>query len=297
MGYTIPEEYRPKTYSGALPGGAATAQWFGTAAFRMKYKDTTLLVDPNVTRPGIFRIAFLKLYVNEALCRETFPEADHILVGHSHCDHLMDAPAIARDTGAVVHGSASTAAVCRGAGLDEKQIHEFTPREPFACGAFRVTFIPSEHGRALFGRVPFPGEIDGTPKPPLKTKDYKSGPTSMMLIEAGSLRMLHAGSAALIDHELAAIGPVHTLFLGLAGRKGTPDFLCRITGPLQPRVIIGHHFDNFFLPLRKGMKFNQGVNLPGFIEDAKQACPDARIILPAFFDTIAFDADSGELLD
>ena len=69
MGYTIPEEYRPKTYSGALPESAATAQWFGTAAFRMKYKDTTLLVDPNVTRPGLFRIAFLKLYVNEALCR------------------------------------------------------------------------------------------------------------------------------------------------------------------------------------------------------------------------------------
>jgi L-ascorbate metabolism protein UlaG (beta-lactamase superfamily) len=209
----------------------------------------------------------------------------------------MDVPTIARHTGAVVHGSASTTAVCRGAGLNAKQIHEFIPREPFAYGAFRVTFIPSEHGKAFFGRVPYPGDIEGEPRAPYKTKQLKSGPTSMMLIEAGNLRMLHAGSAALVDEELALIGPVQVLMPGLAGRKGTPDFLCRMTAPIQPRVIIGHHFDNFFLPWSKGMKFNHGVNLQGFIEDAKQACPDARILLPTFFDTMAFDAESGELLD
>ena len=296
MIYEPPQEYRPPELPRALPHTAVTVQWFGTAAFRVIYKNTTLLIDPYVSRPGMFRVGFLNLYCDGELCREHFPAADHIIIGHSHCDHLLDVPEIARYTGAVVHGSSSTVAVCRGEGLPPRQINEFVPNEPIPCGDLTATFVPSLHGKAVLNRIPYPGDIEGTPAPPLKCRDYKHGAVSGMLVQAGELRMMHLGSAALIDDELSKAGPVDVLMVGLAGRRGTPDFFPRLNKCLSPRFIVGHHYDNFFKPLDQAMTLNQGVNIESFFEEVRAAFPDARVILPAFLDTIAMDAATRDLI-
>jgi L-ascorbate metabolism protein UlaG (beta-lactamase superfamily) len=291
--YTIPEKYRMGALPGGAPHGALTLQWFGTAAFRLTFKDTVLLIDPYVTRAGLFRIMFLRLFVNEALCRELFPRADHIIVGHSHCDHVLDVPHIARETGAVVHGSTSTAAVCRGADLPDPQIHEADTWRPYEIGDFRVTFVPSKHSKVVLNRVPYPGHITGAPRPPLKTRDYKHGDTYMLLVEAGGMRILHLGSADFHDEELERVGPVDIFLMGLAGRGSTENFMPRVMAHTRPRYLIPQHFDNFFSPFRKGLKLNHGVALDSFFEEAAQVCPDSQIIMPDILDGAAFDPQTG----
>jgi len=287
--YNIPDQYRMGALPDNSPHDALTLQWFGTAAFRLTYKDTILLIDPYVTRAGLFRIAFLRLYVNENLCRELFPRANHIIVGHSHCDHLLDVPCIALETSAVVHGSSSTAAVCRGADLPDPQIHQVGTWEPYDIGDFRVTFVPSKHSKVVMNRIPYPGDITGAPKPPLKTRDYKHGDTYVLVIEAGDLRMMHMGSADFFDEELERVGPIDIFLMGLAGRGSTENFMQRVTAHTKPRIIVPQHFDNFFSPFHKGLLLNHGVDPDGFFADAKQHCPDADIIMPDILDGAAFD--------
>lgn len=296
MGYTIPEQYRVGEAPGKTPETAVTIEWFGTAAFRISAGGTTLLIDPFVTRCGLLRMLFSRLRTNEKLCAELFPRADHILVGHSHYDHLMDVPAVARTTGATVHGSPSTAAVLRGAGADEAKISVVEPGRAVECGAFRVTFIPGLHGKVAAGRVPLTGEITGAPAPPLRSTHYRVGGVFCFLIETGGFRIMQMSSSDLIDDEMAKVGPVDALMVCLAGRKYTPDFMRRLNGHLKPRFVIPHHYDNFFRPLRSEMKLVPGVNMEGFFAETAAECPRARVLMPEMMKRVAFDASTRELV-
>src|SRR5436190_7473841 len=72
-------------------------RWLGTAGFRFDYEGHTLLVDPYVTRVPFGR--FVRRSVSPpdpaAIARHA-ERADAILIGHTHFDHALDAPAIAR---------------------------------------------------------------------------------------------------------------------------------------------------------------------------------------------------------
>ncbi len=44
------------------------------------------------------------------------------------------------------------------------------------------------------------------------------------------------------------------------------------------------------------MRLVPGVGMEEFISGAASACPGARILMPAFFEKLAFDVKTGELL-
>ena len=68
-----------------------------------------------------------------------------VIAVHSHYDHAMDSPEVARRTGALLVGSESTANIGRGAELPEEQIRVIVPGEPMVFGGFTVTAIRSQH--------------------------------------------------------------------------------------------------------------------------------------------------------
>jgi L-ascorbate metabolism protein UlaG (beta-lactamase superfamily) len=93
--------------SESLPIGL-TATWLGTAGFRFDYQGHTLLIDPYVTRIPIGRFLRRKVTRPDATAIARWTErADAILVGHTHFDHALDAPAIAKHSGCKVYGSRS----------------------------------------------------------------------------------------------------------------------------------------------------------------------------------------------
>ena len=292
----ILQMYCPKLPPDDLPGTALKMHWTGTAGFVIEYKGTTLVIDPFVTRCGMFRLLFLRMPVNEALCEEVFPKADYIAIGHSHYDHVADLPVVARNTGAPVYGSKSTAAALRGGGIDEAQIKEVEPWTPYELGPMKVTFVPSVHGLILFGKVPYDGVIEGAPKPPLRASHYKAGATYGILIEADGFRFAHFGSANMIDEELEKMGKVDMLLLGISGRQKTENYLERMTRHTRPNYIFAHHYDNFFKPLRGGRNVFRGVHLPQFIEEYENTCPNVRLLMPDFFQPVVFDTQTKRLL-
>src|SRR5262245_1215956 len=125
----------------AASGGAARSvsiRWFGTAGFELVYGGTTILIDPYLSRVSLAKFLFAPLRPDESLIGRVIERADAIFVGHSHFDHVLDVPLIARRTGAHVYGSLSTVSLLRASSVAEGQIHERRGGEVIEVGPFRA---------------------------------------------------------------------------------------------------------------------------------------------------------------
>ena len=290
-------ELRPS--GGSAAGAAVKIEWLGTADHIVRTRATTLLIDPFLSRPGFARLLFGRL---RPLARDEghLPtRVDAILCGHSHFDHLLDAPEIARRTGAVLVDSASTCAFGRATGLPEAQLCEVPPEgRTLRIGDCELRFVPSLHGRLLLGRVPFPGVVAAPPTLPARMWHYRMGGAYGVLIKAPGATIYHNGSADLIDAELEGVR-ADVLLVGLAGRKATRDYLGRLTAALQPGLIVPTHHDSFFAPLSRGVHLLPGIDLDGFTSEARRVAPGATIVTPDYFESLAVpagDARGAQLL-
>ena len=157
--FDSPAALRPAGTLRAGPGTLAI-RWLGTAGHRLEWAGRRLLLDPFVSRPRLSRLLGpLRSDAHEV--ERWAPEADAIVCGHAHFDHLLDAPAIARRTGAVVLGSPSTARVAIGHGVEPARIRTSGQAGLLTnVGAFEVELVPSVHAKVFLGqRVIFPGFI------------------------------------------------------------------------------------------------------------------------------------------
>ncbi len=298
MGIDTLKRYAVEGYKGKVTSDMVTIEWLANAGFRFEHKGKILMIDPFVTRPGMLRTLLMKLPINKALCAELFPRADYLIAGHSHYDHLQDIPEIAVKTGAEVYGSQSTANVCLGYGIAKEKLRVVEFWKKTQIGPFTATFIPSPHGKALMGRVPVPGTIDGIPSYPMKMTDYKLGQVFSIILEIGKLRILETNSADLIDAEIEKVGKVDILLLCLAGRAKTPDYVKRLVTPLKPSIVIPHHYDNFFSGFNKPMRPVPGIDLPNFVDEAEKIIipSGAKVLCPEKLEKIAFDINTAGLV-
>jgi hypothetical protein len=97
------------------------------------------------------------------------------------------------------------------------------------------------------------------------------------------------------------------LLVGLAGRRATRDYLARLCDALAPKLIIPTHHDAFFAPLGPpgaargaersgtmdgGLRLLPGIDLDGFVAEARAHAPAARIITPDYDEPIAVPTDA-----
>jgi L-ascorbate metabolism protein UlaG (beta-lactamase superfamily) len=175
IGLKTPDERWYTTGPETVPGQPDQLQvtYLGTAGFVLKNAQRTVVVDPYVSRPGPAAL-LSPLVPDTALIRDTLPEADDVLVGHAHYDHILDAPDLCKQTGARLIGSRSTIMVGRAAGLPEAQLRATDGHEDIASGPWTLRGLPSRHGK-VFGRIPFPGDILSPPAWPPRMAELKHG--------------------------------------------------------------------------------------------------------------------------
>jgi L-ascorbate metabolism protein UlaG (beta-lactamase superfamily) len=286
------EELRPRATSGR--GASLLVRWMGTAAHTVESETTRVAIDPFVTRPGFRQVIAGALPPNEREVLDRFgTRLDAILCGHSHYDHLLDAPLLARAAGAKLVGSRTTCAFGRAAGVPESQLVEI-PAEgaEVRIGDLSVRFLPSVHGRIFFGRVPFPGEVTHAPSLPARAPSYRMGGAYGILVRAqDGASVYHNGSADLVDAALAG-ERADVVLLGLAGRQATRDYIERITRALEPKVVVPTHHDAFFAPLEWGVHLLPNVDLDGFVAEVHRFAPRARVVTPGFGEALAIPASS-----
>jgi L-ascorbate metabolism protein UlaG (beta-lactamase superfamily) len=107
-----------------------------------------------------------------------------------------------------------------------------------------------------------------------------------ILVEAAGLRLYHNGSADLIDAALAGTH-ADVLLVGLAGRRATPKYLERLCCALAPKLIVPTHHDAFFAPLDGGVHLLPGIDLDGFVAEARAHAPSATIVTPDYDEILA----------
>ncbi len=255
-----------------------TIAWLGTAAHVISTKTTTVLIDPYVSRHDLRTLATRTIAPDEdAIARWIPKKVDAILCGHSHFDHLLDAPRIAVKTGAKLIGSQTTCSFARASGVSESQL-VVVPKNgaSIKVGDIDIRFVPSLHGKIAFGRVPAPGEVLSPPRLPVRAWEYKMGGAFGIVMNAAGVRIYHNGSADLIDAEIAG-EKVDVLIAGLAGRQATRDYLKRLLDLLEPELVIPTHHDAFFAPLERGLRLLPGIDIDGFVSEVRAHAPRARI--------------------
>lgn len=271
--------WRPEVFGKSGGDRSVRVRWLGTAGFAIEHAGHVVLLDPYVTRASLARCAFGGLQPDLAAVAKHTPRADAIILGHTHFDHALDAPAIARRTGARVFGSRSAAALCLAAGVDATRIEVVDPaagpveRE---AGPFKLRFVPSAHSRFLLGRVPFPGEIADCTDVPTRVEGYRCGAVFGVEVHVAGRTLYHMGSAELVDAHVD-VRHVDLLLLCVAGwtsSRGLPERVC---GRLSPGAILLSHWDDFLRPIDVGARPLPALHLPRLVERLTRAADGAKV--------------------
>jgi L-ascorbate metabolism protein UlaG (beta-lactamase superfamily) len=235
--------------------GPFAVTFLGVSSVLVDDGETAVLTDGFFSRPSMGKVLLGRLASDDARIDAVLRRAgiDRLAVVapvHTHFDHAMDSPAVVRRTGAVLAGGTSTANIGRGAGLAEDRIRTITPGEPQRFGAFRLTWLESEH-------CPpdrYPGTIDAPVVPPARVGAYRCGEAWSILVEHDSGRSaLVQGSAGFRTGALAGrrtdVAYLGVGQLGLQDRDYLRTYWAETVEATRAREVVLLHWDDFFRPL------------------------------------------------
>lgn len=232
----------------------------GTSTILLDDGADQILVDGFFSRPGPLTVLFGRLRPNEEAIGRAMNRAGigdrlgAVLVAHSHYDHVLDAPVIARRTGAMLVGSQSTAYVGRGGGVPERQIDVAGHGDTRDFGHFKITLFGSVH--SLPDR--YPGVIEAELTPPARVSRYREGGSLSFLIEHRGLAILvHPGANFCAGLYRGVRADVVFLAIGQLGTEDEPfaeDYWREVVQETGARLVIPIHWDNFTRSLERGLR-------------------------------------------
>jgi L-ascorbate metabolism protein UlaG (beta-lactamase superfamily) len=195
---------------------AVEVRWLGHAAFELKIGGSTVLIDPFLTGNPL------------APCTAEELEADFILISHGHGDHIGDAPAIARRTGAMVVANCEIAQWFQNT-QEVKSVHTLNTGGGVQLPFGRVELTPALHSS------------------PLPDGSYGGEPNGILILPKEGKIIYHAGDTAPflemqliggrgIDLAMLPIGDYFTM---------GPTVSLQAIEMLKPKAVIPMHYNTF----------------------------------------------------
>ncbi len=266
------------------PPRPVSIAYLGVAGWVIADDAHTLLADPYFSRVHVDDGAADLTPDLPAIARYAPPHADVILVSHSHYDHLLDAPTIAKSTGATIVGTASTVNVARASGVSRVVLVH--GGESLAFGPFSVKPIRALH--SITGQAP--ANIPAGVTVPMTADAFAEGGTLQYLIGVEGRTILFIGTANFIESELEGLRPdVAIIAVGL--REKVPDYSCRIMRALgQPGLVLANHFDAHRKPLgpeQMNIGDESRADLAHFADEVHSCSPQTKVVIPTHFEPIA----------
>ncbi len=295
-----------------IPPGAVTVRFSGTSTLLFSDGETRWMVDGWFSRPGPFSLLFGEVApdpgeIERGLAANEVTQLAAVFPVHSHYDHAMDAPEVARRTGALLLGSESTANIGRGWGLPESRIRVVSDRVPIRLGQFVITPIISRHFEfpdpAMRERALGDPLITEPLVPPVSAFDYKLGQPYVLHVSHPRGSWLIVGSAGYETGGLAGL-QADTVFLGIGGlgsqtAQYREAFWRETVGRVNPERVIPIHYDSLTAPLEGPFRgpLNAEAFLAGglqetrdFLEQKAADNPDLQFkTLPRFDEVVLFE--------
>ncbi len=240
-----------------VAAGSVTVRFTGSTTLLFDDGETSWMTDGWFSRPTFLEIITQRVEpdlsaISRGLKANEVDKLDAVIPLHSHYDHAMDSPEVARRTGAKLYGSESTANIARGWGLDEGRIEIFINKKPIVVGAFIITPIESNHFQFVDPEIAKTAldlpTIDSPLIPPAPITNYRVGKTYVLHVEHPLGSFAIVGSAGFIEGGLKGF-KADVLFLGV-GSLGEQSVDYRqkyweeTVGRLEPSTVIPIHYDS-----------------------------------------------------
>lgn len=269
----------------AKAGQSLTVTWFGVTTLLIDDGVTQILIDGYFSRPSLLDLALERpiapdlTAIKSMLGRFQIDRLGAVIPVHSHFDHALDSAEVAKQTGAQLMGSDTTAQIAAGSHLSISQIKVIETETIYPVGAFEVTFYPSQHA-PLASNSAISGTVAAPLTLPAPYTAWKLGQAYTLIITHPKGRMLIQGSAGFVPDALAAI-KVDAVFLGTGGlpnlsRAHQLAYLDEMVTQRQPKRVYTIHHDDLFGDLGS---VEQNNLMPTF--DQTQAFELGQQVLPA----------------
>jgi L-ascorbate metabolism protein UlaG (beta-lactamase superfamily) len=252
-------------------GTSLRATFMGVTTILLDDGETAIMTDGYFSRPDLTTLILGKIEpdqarITHALNRAGVTKLAAVLTAHSHHDHAMDSPEVARRTKALLIGSESTANIAQGQNFPEDRIRLISGGETFTFGRFRITVIKSPHSPCGL----FMGDITKLVHPPAKVWAYKEGGNYSFLIEHDEARILIHPSANYDPGFLNNVrADVVFLGIGILGKQSDQfarDYWREVVHATGARVVIPVHWDDFTRPLDEPLH-----PMPPLLDDVDRA--------------------------
>lgn len=272
----------------AAPKSPITLTYLGVAGWSISDGAHTVLVDPYFSRPSFAEGAAIRTdpaAVDAALAARRLPaRADVILIGHSHVDHVLDAPTVALRTGASIIGTNSTTNYGRAAGVPDAQLISAKGGEDYAFEGFSIRVLPGLHS-ALddkhftgWGQVIAPGTL------PTTMDGFSEGGTLNYLVRLGGHQVLIIGSANFIEREVDGLRP-DVAIVATGARQEIYDYSCRLLrGIGHPPILFTNHFDAWKQPAGTPLSADTTADLADFTKEVQACSPSTKVTVPRAFE-------------
>ena len=277
--------------------------YLGNAGWQISDGKVVILVDPNLSQ-------FRKNAPTEQMAEDDslaqpdpesidahIKQANYILITHAHEDHMLDAPYIAKKTGATIIGTESAARIARASGVGDS----FNPQhveikkiktqpfivvrggEDFQFEGFSLEVIPSLH-TALFDKRYNNGFwADSVPpnlEAPLHESDYNEGGTLVYLLRMAGHQIFIMGSMNYIERNITGLRPDIAILGAGLDRKQIYHYTDRLMHALgDPAVVFPTHWDDYGIkPRAAALK-----QVDTFVTEVRVISPKTRVIVPEYF--------------
>jgi L-ascorbate metabolism protein UlaG (beta-lactamase superfamily) len=259
--------------------GAVALTYLGAAGWKVEAGTHVLLVDPYFSRVEVDRQKTSLTPDATSIDRYAPAHADAILVGHSHFDHLLDVPEIAKRTGARVVGTQSTFNVAHASGVPDRQLTIVGGGEILELAPFSVRVI-----RALHAPIGLPSTtISEDVKLPMTADGYVEGGTLQYMVAVQGRAILFIGTANFVESELQGLRP-DIAVVATGAREKVPDYSCRLMRALgRPPLVLTNHFDALWEalgPAQMDIEDADREKLARFADEIHACAPATQVVIP-----------------
>lgn len=164
--------------------------WYGHSAFRVEAGDARILIDPFLTGNPSW----------DGGWEGPAEGVTHVLLTHGHNDHVGDAEAILKKTGAMLVANFEICMYLVGKGVDGSKINPGNIGGTVDCGGFTTTFVDARHSSSYGGE-------DGT-------NVYLGNPGGLVLHFPGDRTLYHMGDTDIFA-DMALIQELHAPQVGI----------------------------------------------------------------------------------